>query len=252
MVLAQAEGGSRRHIGIGHFGRGVANGGMVVHDFPFHFAGPARRGRERQIFRVGRLMQLHGIDIGEGVEEMDGVDGVIVESALKSPQACVALGVLIDGIVVDGGTRARCVDIAVDAVNEYGGLEREAMVGVVESEVGLQTMFGAECALALLVANRAFVHAVSTQFRHVRRAETASQVQSEVQVVLCVEYCAEAAGQSVEVAAEVVESRGSLIVHRFAVQVSAVEAYAAAQCKLAQCAAYRGIGADVVETVGGD
>ena len=61
---------------------------------------PTRGGRERQILGLSGLMELHTIDIREGVGDMELFDGMNIDHQFSSHQASVATLVLINFVIV--------------------------------------------------------------------------------------------------------------------------------------------------------
>ena len=92
----------------------------VVHQLPLHFRRPARCGGEGQVFdALVRLVQLARVGIGEGVLEMQRVDGVHVDAGLEAQQTGVTLRVGV-GQITRNHLLGQPVheDVVVDAVAE--------------------------------------------------------------------------------------------------------------------------------------
>ena len=63
----------------------MMDGGMrMVKEFPLQFRRPAWGRSEGEVLRIGVSMHQLGIDIREGVGEMDGVDGMEIYTSLKA------------------------------------------------------------------------------------------------------------------------------------------------------------------------
>ena len=138
------------------------------------------------------MVLLMSIDHREGRPEVQLVDGMYVYSCLETFEQRIALSIteiavgrigVVEGIGVDGLGE----DVVVDAVEEEGGFEREETVEIVYSKVALPTMLRTEVTIACLVAERAMVDAIRTQFAEVRSTESMGCIGTDVHVAIDVE-----------------------------------------------------------------
>ena len=68
-----------------HLYKHVVQRTSVQDEVVAQLGGPTRCGRQGQIFAVGRLVEQHGIDVTESVQEVQAFNGMHVEAQLKSP-----------------------------------------------------------------------------------------------------------------------------------------------------------------------
>lgn len=112
MVLAEVALRLQRDIG-------VVQNAAITDKVVAQVTRKAGRGCPWEIFAFARLMELHAVDIGERVLEVEAADGMDIHTRLTSEHAGVALVVLI-GIVALGLHACQLLseDIVVDEVGK--------------------------------------------------------------------------------------------------------------------------------------
>ncbi len=199
-----------------------------------HFRSPTRGWREGQITCLFGLIQLTGIDIREGVAEVQSMNRMHIHTCLKTQQSGITLCVFV-GLVplLHHHIITFREDIVADSVGKKCHLRLHALRCEIHTEVCLPTVFCFQIRTAYLIAHRTLVHTVSTQFTHVRCPETTSHIHPHVPMLISIPHSTHTACHPIEIFCVVIFQMTMIITHT------------TIQCPTLPLLAYRGITAKI-------
>ena len=241
----------------------VVEGIAAADELILHVRHPPGSRGEGQVLRLGRLVELHGIDIRKSIAKMQVLDGMNVHTRLTTQDAGIARCKPIGWGVADEDCLAVLVrqflaeDVVTDAIGEERQLCRHDGRGIVHPQVELPTGLGLQAGIAQLIPLGALMYTIGGQLADVRCAESTGDVHLDVEVFQKFISQSNAAGHTIEVAFEGLETERRLFALLFFQKFAAVEGAmvvsdTAADVPLPYLLTHVGKHAIVEEVVGGN